>query len=233
MAITPPAIPSARPAISSPRPRSARCSASWSACRWRRAGWIRAPPPACVLAELGPGRGTLMADALRATRRVPGFHAALEVHLVETSPSLRAAQAQRVPQAIWHDTVADLPERPLCLVANEFFDALPIRQFVRDGDGWRERLVALADDRLGFALSDRAVLPDLGHRLGDVTAGRHGRDLPGAGAHRHRHRPPHRPPGRRGADRSTTATGARWATRCRRWKSTAPSIRLTAPARPI
>jgi SAM-dependent MidA family methyltransferase len=134
--------------------------------------WLdQGAPSGVVLAELGPGRGTLMADALRATRRVPGFHAALEVHLVETSPSLRAAQAQRVPQAIWHDTVADLPERPLWLVANEFFDALPIRQFVRDGDGWRERLVALADDRLGFALSDRAVLPDLGHRLGDVPQG--------------------------------------------------------------
>ena len=93
--------------------------------------------------ELGPGRGSLAEDALRVMARaglVP------DVHLVETSSVLRAAQAQKLPMAQWHDTVATLPEDgPLLLVANEFFDALPIRQLVRGGQGWHERLVACQD----------------------------------------------------------------------------------------
>ena len=125
--ITQPATRSARPATSSPRPRSARCSANWSARRsadcWKRAG----APADAVYAELGPGRGTLAADALRVLRS-SGF--AGEVHFVETSPVLREAQKRAVPNAHWHDSIAELPERPLLLVANEFLDALPIRQFV-------------------------------------------------------------------------------------------------------
>jgi SAM-dependent MidA family methyltransferase len=109
---------------------------AWAADLWQRAG---APPARLV--ELGPGRGTLMADLLRATVRVPGF-AGLPVHFVETSPVLRACQAARVPHARWHDALADVPDdRPLLLVANEFFDALPVRQFVRTQSGWRERVV--------------------------------------------------------------------------------------------
>ncbi|MCG7860524.1 SAM-dependent methyltransferase, partial [Flavihumibacter sediminis] len=94
-----------------------------------------------ILAEAGPGRGTLMADVLRATRAVPGFHAALRLHLIEASPTLRAIQADTLAQyaPAWHDTVADLPDGPLVFIANEFFDALPIRQFVREGTAWRER----------------------------------------------------------------------------------------------
>ncbi|MBS0559667.1 MAG: SAM-dependent methyltransferase [Proteobacteria bacterium] len=112
---------------------------AWAAVTWRQLG---APAPV-VLAEAGPGRGTLMADALRAVRAVaPDFAAALRVHLVETSPRLRAVQAARLPDAAWHGRIEDLPDGPLILLANEFLDALPIRQFVRRGAGWAERHVA-------------------------------------------------------------------------------------------
>ena len=111
----------------------------WAAMQWQAMG----APPQVILAEAGPGRGTLMADALRAVRRmVPDFAAALTVHLVENSPRLRAVQATKLPNAIWHDTLDTLPPGPLLLLANEFLDALPIRQFVRRGAGWAERYVA-------------------------------------------------------------------------------------------
>jgi SAM-dependent MidA family methyltransferase len=121
--------------------------------------WIDQGAPApFTLAELGPGRGTLMTDILRATRAVPGFHAAARVVLVEASPRLRAVQkATLAPYAVdltWADTVDALPDAPLYLIANEFLDALPIRQFQRGPDGWRERLVGLADGALTFGLSD-------------------------------------------------------------------------------
>jgi SAM-dependent MidA family methyltransferase len=108
--------------------------------------WARAGRPEGVrYVELGPGRGTLAADALRAMSA-----AGLDppVHFVETSPVLRAAQAERIPDASWHDDLAGLPgEGPILVVANEFFDALPVRQLVATGNGWRERLVALDSDR--------------------------------------------------------------------------------------
>ncbi len=111
----------------------------WAAVVWQSLG----RPAPVILAEAGPGRGTLMADALRAIRRaVPAFGAALQVHLIETSPRLRAVQAARIPGAVWHDELASVPDAPLILLANEFLDALPIRQFVRRGDGWTERFVA-------------------------------------------------------------------------------------------
>ena len=107
---------------------------------WLADLWLRARRPAnAVYVELGPGRGTLAADALRAMR---GAGLEPDVHFVETSPVLRAAQAQRVPSATWHGDVASLPaDRPLLVVANEFFDALPIRQLVATKRGWHERLV--------------------------------------------------------------------------------------------
>lgn len=108
--------------------------------------WLRAGAPAeAIFAELGPGRGTLAADALRVLR-TGGF--AGEVHLVETSPALRAAQARTVHDAIWHDRIEELPDRPLLLVANEFFDALPICQFV----GEKQRRITLVDEALAFTL---------------------------------------------------------------------------------
>lgn len=124
--------------------------------------WLdRGAPAPFTLAELGPGRGTLMADVLRATKAVPGFHAAARLALVEASPRLRALQAERLAGAAadWLDRVEDLPEAPLYLIANEFLDALPIRQFQRGPDGWRERLVGLQNGALAFGLSD--LLPEV------------------------------------------------------------------------
>jgi NADH dehydrogenase [ubiquinone] 1 alpha subcomplex assembly factor 7 len=105
-------------------------------------------PSRVLLVELGPGRGTLMADALRAARVVPGFPEAVGVHLVETSPVLRERQAAVLGglPVRWHDELTGVPQdRPLLLVANEFLDALPIRQFVRRSGRWHERLVAVDD----------------------------------------------------------------------------------------
>ena len=105
--------------------------------------WSRAGRPDVHYVELGPGRGTLAVDALRAMAKV-GLTP--QVHFVETSPALRAAQKARVPAAIWHDDVITLPsDAPLMIVANEFFDALPVHQLVRRGDEWHERLVACQD----------------------------------------------------------------------------------------
>lgn len=110
----------------------------WAAVTWRQLG----SPAPVILAEAGPGRGTLMADALRAIgRAAPDFRAALSVHLIETSPRLRAEQKARIGDAVWHDDLGSLPEGPMVLLANEFLDALPIRQFVRRGTGWTERFV--------------------------------------------------------------------------------------------
>jgi SAM-dependent MidA family methyltransferase len=115
----------------------------------------RAGNPEVRLVELGPGRGTLMVDLLRAGRAA-GF--APPVHFVETSPRLRAEQAKRVPHAQWHDAFAEVPDDlPLLIVANEFFDALPIRQFVRSPDGWRERMVAPDLSTYGGARVDALV----------------------------------------------------------------------------
>lgn len=137
--------------------------------------WLDQGRPALfTLAELGPGRGTLMADMLRATRHVPGFHAAFRLHLVEASPTLRAAQKEALPdqQVTWCNTVQDLPiGQPLWLIANEFFDALPIRQFCRDGNMWRETQVGLKDGALSFGRSSPMPLAQLAHRLDDTTDG--------------------------------------------------------------
>ncbi|MFV2053500.1 class I SAM-dependent methyltransferase [Aliiroseovarius sp. YM-037] len=126
-----------------------------------------------TLAELGPGRGTLMADILRATARVPGFHTAARVHLVEASDTLKRVQRETLSanDVTWCDTVADLPNAPLFLVANEFFDALPIRQFIRAGDGWRERLVGAEGNALSFGTSAAMPVDALSDRLGDTAEG--------------------------------------------------------------
>lgn len=114
----------------------------WAAVTWEVLG----SPSPVLLVEAGPGRGTLMADALRAIgRAAPGFRAALTVHLIETSPRLRTIQALRVPDANWHHALSGVPDAPMVLLANEFLDALPIRQFVRRAEGWKERFVAQGD----------------------------------------------------------------------------------------
>lgn len=136
--------------------------------------WLdQGAPSPFILAEPGPGRGTLMADIWRATAQIPGFHAAARVHLIEASPRLRAVQAERLaPMApVWCEGVGALPEAPLWLIANEFFDALPIRQFQRDGAAWRERVVGLRDGALALGLTDPMAQPGLAPRLSDSPDG--------------------------------------------------------------
>lgn len=139
--------------------------------------WLdQGSPPRFTLAELGPGRGTLMADILRATRRVPGFAAAAQVVLVEASPRLRALQARalaayQVAPPRWVDAVGDLPNQPLFLVANEFFDALPVRQFLRHQAGWAETMVGVSDGRLVLGRAPAAAIGQLSHRLADTRPG--------------------------------------------------------------
>ena len=111
---------------------------AWIAAVWQDMG----APTAFRLIEAGPGRGTLMQDGWRTLSRVaPAAASAARLHLIEFSPRLRAEQAARLPQATWHDTLADVPSGPAIVIANEFLDALPIRQFLRTGAGWRERFV--------------------------------------------------------------------------------------------
>lgn len=106
---------------------------------WLADIWLRVGKPVCAYVELGPGRGSLAADALRAMASVGLVP---EVHLVETSPVLRALQKERLPNATWHDGLEGLPsDKPLLAIANEFFDALPIHQILRAEDGWRQRVV--------------------------------------------------------------------------------------------
>src|SRR6185437_10803462 len=113
--------------------------AVWTAMAWTAA---RRPDP-FLLIEAGPGRGTLMRDLLRALRSaLPACATAARVQFIETSALLRKKQAALVPDAVWHDSLHSVPAGPMVLLANEFLDALPIRQFVRRGDGWCERYVA-------------------------------------------------------------------------------------------
>ncbi|MDD9921447.1 MAG: SAM-dependent methyltransferase [Boseongicola sp.] len=124
------------------------------------------------LVELGPGRGTLMADILRATKSVPGFQDGAKVHLVEHSTVLRRVQKETIQAPIaHHDLFEEVPDGPTFLIANEFFDALPVRQFVRDGAFWRERVVGLENDALAFGLTDPTPMQALDHRLQDTKDG--------------------------------------------------------------
>ena len=136
---------------------------------WLAERWLAMGRPANVkLVELGPGRGTLMADAMRATRAVPGFHSAVDLHLVDINEQLRALQGELLAayEPTWHARFDDVPDGPLLLVANEFFDALPVRQFEKTMRGWSERMVGLGGDgSLRLALTPgvtpyAAALPD-------------------------------------------------------------------------
>jgi NADH dehydrogenase [ubiquinone] 1 alpha subcomplex assembly factor 7 len=115
----------------------------WLVDGWQRLGQ---PTPVCLV-ELGPGRGTLMADALRAAKLRPEFLAAIRLHLIESSPGLRERQGTALAAAApqWHEGLETVPSGPILLIANEFFDALPIRQFERTGEGWCERMIGLDD----------------------------------------------------------------------------------------
>jgi SAM-dependent MidA family methyltransferase len=126
----------------------------WAAHVWHLAG----EPPRILIVELGPGRGTLMADALRAARVLPTFFRTLDVHLVEINETLIALQRESLDHCgvplTWHAQWESVPEGPTIVIANEFFDALPVRQYVKDHTGWRERLIGLtADGGLTFGLA--------------------------------------------------------------------------------
>jgi NADH dehydrogenase [ubiquinone] 1 alpha subcomplex assembly factor 7 len=115
----------------------------WVASVWKLMG----EPASIVVAELGPGRGTLMADALRDFSSVPNLLNSIIIALIETSPVLRSLQRERLsgsPAPLqWYGSIEALPQGPLILIANEFIDALPIRQFVHEGGTWRERSVRI------------------------------------------------------------------------------------------
>ncbi len=129
----------------------------WAATVWQAMG----APAAIRLVELGPGRGTLMQDMLRAARALPGFREALSAHLVETSPVLRERQKATLAasgvEPRWHDRIEQALEGPAIIVANEFLDALPLDQFIRTPEGWHERLVGLdSEGGLAFGLAAEA-----------------------------------------------------------------------------
>jgi NADH dehydrogenase [ubiquinone] 1 alpha subcomplex assembly factor 7 len=133
----------------------------WCAAMWS----VMGRPDPVLLVELGPGRGTLMADALRALKIAPAFRAAARVHLVETSPLLRAAQERALQntgvEITWHHNIGQLPNGPALIIANEFFDALPVTHFVRTEKGWHERVIGLGDNgKLAFGLTPNRV-PEL------------------------------------------------------------------------
>lgn len=110
----------------------------WCAAAWDAMG----KPSHFNLVELGPGRGTLMADILKASKVMPGFRDAAQVHLVEMSPALHALQKEKFgANATWHDSIASVPDGPVLLIANEFFDAIPIRQFEKREGKWFERCI--------------------------------------------------------------------------------------------
>ncbi len=137
----------------------------WLADMWLRAG---SPQPVHYV-ELGPGRGTLARDALRAAKR---FGLKPTVHFVEGSPELKSLQLAAVPDARWHNDVSTIPVTgPILLVANEFLDALPIRQLVKTGQGWRERMVAVQDDAFVGVAGDRPMDSAIPADLRDAEPG--------------------------------------------------------------
>ncbi|MFN4283817.1 MAG: class I SAM-dependent methyltransferase [Alphaproteobacteria bacterium] len=157
---------------------------AWLAVAWQNAGG----PEDAHLVELGPGRGTLMADALRATSQLANFHTAVQLHLVETNPVLRAAQARALApyQAqtgapVWHDKLSELPPGPLFLIANEFFDALPIEQYIYTNGAWFERRVGLTEsDEFAFVVGPQAYrmsAMSAPGREGEIRETRPGADL--------------------------------------------------------
>lgn len=122
--------------------------------------WIeQGSPTPFILAELGPGRGTLMSDLLRAAERVPGFRDAADIWLVEASAPLRAVQLEALAgyRVNWADTVNDIPDGSLFLIANEFFDCMPVRQYRKTEAGWQEQMIGAEHGELGFVLG--AALP--------------------------------------------------------------------------
>lgn len=136
--------------------------------------WLdQGAPTRFILVELGPGRGTLMSDMLRATRSIPGFHDAMDIWLVEASPVLRETQreplAEYASKLHWVDSLDAVPDGPTYLIANEFFDCLPVRQYRRTELGWQEQMITAKDGALGFML---------GRALPEQAVPERARDLP-------------------------------------------------------
>jgi SAM-dependent MidA family methyltransferase len=141
---------------------------AWAIAVWETMG----SPSPFILAELGPGRGTLMADMLRTARLRPAFTQAARIHLVEISPRLHAIQSAALAKTgfpiAWHERIEELPAGPTILIANEFFDAMPIRQFVKTAEGTAERMVGL-DETGGLAFGLRPVEPPLPSSSGEAA----------------------------------------------------------------
>lgn len=142
---------------------------------WCAAGFqMMGAPQKFTLLEFGPGRGTLMSDLLRAAKVMPGFMDAAEIHLVETSPLLTREQKIKLKNSsvpvTWHQTLDTVPELPTIMVANELFDALPIRQLQLTADGWRERMIGLEDDELKIGVGEKTAAPDFSTPTDDVGA---------------------------------------------------------------
>jgi NADH dehydrogenase [ubiquinone] 1 alpha subcomplex assembly factor 7 len=156
----------------------------WAVAVWRAMG----SPENIRLVELGPGRGTMMIDVLRAANVVPEFRPALVLHLVEISPALERVQRQALAghalPVSWHRSLDEVPDGPLILLANEFVDALPVHQAVMCADGWHERVVKLGNDGAFHFSIDRNPIPlfnDLppsrlrNAKIGDIFEWRHDR----------------------------------------------------------
>jgi NADH dehydrogenase [ubiquinone] 1 alpha subcomplex assembly factor 7 len=130
----------------------------WAATVWQSMG----APENVRLVELGPGRGTMMLDAMRAALVVPAFRKALVVHLIEISPELRRRQEATlkgtgVPM-LWHDSFDQVPDGPVIVLANEFFDALPVHQAIKQINGWYERTVAIdSQGNFAFSIADQPI----------------------------------------------------------------------------
>ncbi len=125
----------------------------WAASVWNAMGM----PEDVMFIELGPGRGTMMADALRAIRILPAFHQAISVHLVEASPALREQQRLKLSDAAyveWYDSIEDVPEGPAIILANEYFDALPIHQAVKRETGWHERVIEVDEEIFAYGVAE-------------------------------------------------------------------------------
>jgi NADH dehydrogenase [ubiquinone] 1 alpha subcomplex assembly factor 7 len=129
----------------------------WAASVWKAIG----SPPLLRLIEIGPGRGTMMVDALRALRVLPPLYQALSIHLVEVNPVLRDKQQEALSgsrNVTWHDTIDDVPDGPSVIFANEYFDVLPIHQAVKGENGWHERTVELDDSgKLAFGAASEPI----------------------------------------------------------------------------
>jgi SAM-dependent MidA family methyltransferase len=130
----------------------------WASSAWHQMG----QPENVRLVELGPGRGTMMLDALRAAQVVPAFRSAIVVHMVEVSPLLRERQQQALGATdvpvMWHETLEDVPDGPLIILANEFIDTLPVNQAIKQFNGWYERMVEIdGAGSLAFGISKEPI----------------------------------------------------------------------------